>query len=294
MKRLEPFLYFEPETLAEAIDILVGTGKNPHILAGGTDLLVRMKRADLRPSALVNIKRIAGLNDIRHDPEKGLHIGAMTTIASIERSETIRSNFSVLWQAAASLGAPAIRTLATIGGNVGRASPASDMFPALIVLDARVIFEGPGGKKELAAEKVCSGPGATCLGPGEIITGFSIPRHGAHTKGVYLKIGRRAGLDLAVVGVAVWLELSKNHREVRKARIALPAVGPVPLRAKNTEACLLSGRLTPQRILEAGRCAVEECSPINDIRAGAAYRKELISVLTRRAIQQILESVPSA
>lgn len=289
MRRLKPFPYFEPTTLSEAIGILVKAGHNPYILAGGTDLLVRMKRGLVNPSALVNLKRIQGLDRIEHQPGKGLRIGALTTISAIERSETIRSGFSVLSQAASSLASPAIRNLATIGGNVGRASPASDMFPVLIVLGARVVFEGPGGRKELPAEEVCSGPGTTCLGPGEIITSFIVPEQNSNSAGVYLKIGRRAGMDMALAGAAVWLDLDKNRREARKARVALPAVGPIPLRARETEACLLSGVLTPARILEAAKCAVEESSPTSDIRASAAYRKELIAVLTRRAIEQILE-----
>jgi carbon-monoxide dehydrogenase medium subunit len=288
MKRLEPFRYHEPTTVAEAIDCLITGGRDPQILAGGTDLLVRMKRGQIRPSDLVNLKRIGGLDGIDPHPGQGLHIGALATIAAIERAVPVRTHFSVLAQAAASLGAPAIRNLATIGGNVGRASPASDMFPALIVLDARVIFEGPGGRKELPAEEICSGPGATCLGPGEIITGFWVPEQDPGARGVYLKIGRRSGMDLALVGVAVWLVLDAHGRQAREARVALPAVGPVPLRARRTEACLKAGDLTPERILEAARCAVEESSPVSDIRAGAAYRRELIAVLVRRAVAAIL------
>ncbi len=148
MIRLKSFSYFEPTTLPEAIGILAEKGGQACPLAGGTDLLVRMKREEIAPSTLVNLKRIEGLNRIHGEPGKGTHIGALASISAIENSSLILSNHPVLAQAARVLGSPSIRNLGTLGGNVGRASPASDMVPSLMVLGARVTVEGARGKRE--------------------------------------------------------------------------------------------------------------------------------------------------
>ena len=148
MNRLRPFSYFEPMTLREAVDILSEKGDDALPLAGGTDLLVRMKRGHITPSALVNLKRIQGLNQIRDETGKGTRIGALASISTIEDSPLIHAKHPVLGQAAGVVGSPSVRNLATLGGNIGRASPASDMAPSLMVLGARVATAGPSGARE--------------------------------------------------------------------------------------------------------------------------------------------------
>ena len=259
-------------------------GGDARPLAGGTDLLVRMKRGEVSPSALINLKRIKGLDKIRKGPGRGISVGALTPVSAIEQSPLIRSTHPMLAEAARLLGSPSIRNLATLGGNVGRASPASDMVPSLIVLRARVMIEGIRGKKELDVERLFSGPGTTTLSKGELIRSFFLPNLPPRSGGTYLKLGRREGMDCALVGVAVCLSLSGKNREVKEARVALSAVAPVPLRATKTEEVLLSGPLTEERIREASRMAAMESSPIDDLRASGSYRKEMVSVLTYRAI----------
>ena len=253
MRRLRTFLYFEPATLEEAIRILSERGKGAYPFAGGTDLLVRMKRGEILPSALINLKRIKGLDQIRKGPGRGISVGALTPISAIEQSPLIRSTHPMLAEAARLLGSPSIRNLATLGGNVGRASPASDMVPSLIVLKARVTIEGIRGKKEFDVERLFSGPGTTTLSKGELIRSFFLPSLPPRSGGTYLKLGRHAGMDCALVGVAVCLSLSGKNREAKEARVALSAVAPVPLRATKTEEVLLSGPLTEERIREASR-----------------------------------------
>ena len=285
MKPLKPFDYFEPETLFEASRIRSEKGEGAYFLAGGTDLLVRMKRGEVRPSTLINLKRIRGLNGIDRNPENALSIGALTSISALAQSSLIQSESPVLAQAAGLLGSPSIRTLATLGGNIGRASPASDMAPSLMVLTARVWVEGPGGKRELPLEAIIAGPGKTTLMPGEVITSFWIPKVPLCSGATYLKLGRREGMDLALVGVAVFLKLDEKG-EATEARIALASVAPIPIRARNAEEELLSGPLTKERIGKAALAAVSDSSPLSDVRASAAYRKEMIRVLTCRAVEE--------
>ena len=286
MKRLKPFAYFQPATLAEASKTLVDEGNGAYLLAGGTDLLVRVKRGEINPSALINLKSIDGLGRIEPAEEQGLRIGALTTISSVEQSSLVRLACPVLARAAGLLGSPSIRNLATLGGNIGRASPASDLAPALMVLMARLSAAGPEGKREISLESIFSSPGKTTLKPGEVIISFFIPKMAAPSGAVYLRLGRRGGMDCALVGAAVLLNFSAKNGDVQEARIALASVAPVPLRARKAESELLSGALTGERIQKAAAAAAFDSMPISDIRASSSYRKQMVKVLTFRAIKQ--------
>jgi carbon-monoxide dehydrogenase medium subunit len=288
MKRLKPFAYFEPQDVPAVSNLLIEQGEGACLLAGGTDLLVRMKRGEISPSALINLKRIQGLNGIKRKPESDLSIGALTPISALVQSSLIQSDYPVLAQAAGLLGSPPIRNLATLGGNIGRASPASDMAPPLMALTALVSVEGPGGIKELLLESIFAGPGKTALKPGEVMTSFRVPKMPAHSAAAYLKLGRREGMDLALVGVAVFLKLDEEG-ETTQARIALASVAPTPIRARKAEEELLSGPMTEDRVRKAALAAVSDSCPISDMRGGASYRREMIEVFTRRAIKEALE-----
>lgn len=285
MIRLKAFSYFEPASLKEASEILTQHKGEAYPLAGGTDLLVRMKREAVRPAALVNLKRIRALEGIQSEKDGGTRIGALTTIAAIENSTVVQKNHPVLAQAAGVLGAQPLRNLATIGGNIGRASPASDMAPSLIVLQARVATEGASGPGERAVDKIFAGPGSTTLSDGEIMTAFFFPAMAPATGAAYLKMGRRSGGgDCALVGIAALLTLGSG--EARAVRIAMSSVGPTPRRAHKAEEVILSGTLTEERMRQAARVAAEEAAPITDMRCSASYRKEIIKVLTFRALQE--------
>jgi len=289
MIRLSDFAYFEPTALPEAVEILAEKRGEALPLAGGTDLLPRMKRGTVHPSALVNLKRIKGLTRIEGGNGKGVSLGALATISAIEGSDLIRSGYSVLAEAAGVLGSASIRNLATLGGNVGRASPASDMVPALMVLGALATVEGPSGKREIGMSDLFSGPGATTLSPGEVITTFHLPALPAMCGAAYMKLGRTLGVDVALVGAAALLILDGKGGEAKEARVALASVAPVTLRSGKAEEALRSGPLTEERLAEAARAAAEDCSPISDIRASASYRKEMVRVLTFRALEKALE-----
>ena len=291
MIRLKPFAYFEPNTLPEAVEILSEQGDEAYPLAGGTDLLVRMKTGVIKPSALINLKRIGGLDGISEENGKGVRIGSLTPLSTLEQSPLIRSSHPIMVQAAGVLGSPSVRTLGTLGGNIGRASPASDMAPSLMVLQARVAIEGPKGERELDTEEIFTGPGVIALAPAELITSFFLPVMAPHSGAVYLKMGRREGMDCALAGVATLLTISAEKNEAKGARIALSAVAPVPFRARKAEAVVLSGPISEKRMREAAKAASEEISPITDFRASGSYRREIVQALTFRAL---MESVQQA
>lgn len=290
MHRLNPFKYFEPKALTEAFDILSGEGENVFSLAGGTDLLVRMKRGLIEPSTLVNLKQIPDLKNISHKPEKGTTIGALASIHTVNKDSAIKEYHPVLSDAAGMVGSPSIRNLGTIGGNIGRASPASDMAPPLIVLGASIITEGTSGEKEYAVEEFLTGPGSTKLSKGELITSFFLPEMAPRSGTAYKKLGRRKGMDVALVGVAALITASDDGSEAEHARIAMSSVGSVPLRARRAEELLLSGPLNEELIREAARAAAEESRPITDLRASSSYRTEMVRVLTHRVILAALDS----
>ncbi len=288
MRRIRPFRYFEVGTVSEAVGILAREGVGAYPLAGGTDLLVRMKRGDLAPGALVNLKRIAGLDGIEREPGGGVRLGALAVISAIEHSPLVRTSHPVLAEAAGVLGSPSIRNLGTLGGNIGRASPASDMAPSLIILRARMLVEGPQGKRELEVGEFFKGPGETVLSSGELITSFLLPDMASGSGAAYERIGRREGVDCALAGVAALVTLSGKDHGLKDAGVALAAVAPVPLRAKRAEEVLLSGSLTEERMKEAARAAAADCLPISDMRASGSYRKEMVQVLTYRALARAL------
>ncbi len=284
MKRLKPFEYREPKTLREAIKILAGEGPRAVALAGGTDLVVRMKQGVVAPSLLVNLKRIKGLDRIQRPKAGGLTIGTLTPIAAIERSLPIQRRYPVLAAAAGFLGSPSVRQLATLGGNVGRSSPAADMVPSLVVLKAVVHAQGPAGSREIPLDTFFKGPGQNALAQGELITALVLPDPAPASGAAYVRLGRREGMDCALVGVAASLTLGSDGG-AGEALLAMASCGPVPLRARNAEAFLCGGPLDEKRLREAARLTAGETSPISDMRACADYRREMVEVLAFRALQ---------
>jgi aerobic carbon-monoxide dehydrogenase medium subunit len=294
MQRIRPFTYFNAETVADAVRVLAAEGEGAYALAGGTDLLVQMKSGALRPRVLVNLKRIASLNSITKAANGDLHIGALVPLSGIEHSALVRESHPVLAEAAGSMASPSIRNMATIGGNIGRASPASDMAPSLIVLGARALVEGNLKKREIAVEDFCTAPGKTVLKAGELITGFVVPAMARTSGAVYKRAGRRDGMDCTLAGVAVLLALA-NDGAVKDARIALSAVAAIPTRARRAEEMLRSGVLTGARMKEAAHAAAaDDACPISDVRASDSYRRSLVEVLTYRGLAQALERAKGA
>lgn len=287
LRRLKKFDYAEARSIEEALSLLEEHGPAGKVLAGGTDLLVHMKKGKCVPSGLIDIKPVKGLEGISFEDEGGLVLGALTTVRTIEDSPRIAGTFPLLWEAARGLGSKQVRNRATVGGNLCNASPAADLSPALIAYGAVAALAGRTGQRELLLEDFFRGPGLTALAGDEILAQIRIPPPPPDAWGCYIKHTVRRSVELAIVGVAVLLHLSDDHL-CRKARVVLGAVAPTPIRAGRSEALLRGKRLGEELLREAAKAAAEEASPIADQRASAEYRREMISVLVRRALASAL------
>lgn len=285
-RTLKAFEYYEPETIAEAISLLESSGEGAKLLAGGTDLLVGMKRQSIAPRCLINLKRIPGLNHIRLEQNGTLRLGALATIGGLETSGTVQRHFPVLAHAAGLVGSVQVRHLATIGGNLCNASPAADIAPSLIALGAIARMTGSRGEEVVPMEGFFLGPGKTVLGR-RILLEIIVPPLPSGSAATYLKQTRRRAMDLATVGVAAFIAWGSGV--CREARISLGAVAPTPIRARRAECLLVRTELADEVLREAGMTAAQEARPISDIRGTAEYRLELVKVLVRRAVAQAAE-----
>jgi len=274
------FDYAEPRTLDEALQMLEGFGGRAVALAGGTDLLVKMKQRSAEPKVILNIKRIPSLSYIR-DGTRSMRIGPTTRMGDIERSPAVARRFPVLAEAASVIGSVQVRNMATIGGNLCNASPAADGSLVLLALDSSVKLTGSEGSREMPLSSFFLGPGRTALGPRELLTEITVP-HLPEGTGMAFSRVTRTDMDLAKVNVAVVLHVRSGG--VTLARIALGAVAPTPMRAIKAEGQLAGSRLTRSLIEEAAATAAGEARPISDIRSSAEYRKEVTAVLVRRTL----------
>ena len=285
---LPKFEYVSCKTLEEACSLLLKHKGESAVLAGGTDLLVKMKHRKLLPDYLVNIKRIPDLSDIRYDDLQGVRIGALTTIQTIRNSSLIMKKFSVLNQASGILGTPHVRNLATLGGNVCNASPASECAPPLLTLEARARIVGTNGERTVSLEEFFVGPGQSALRSDEILTEIQIPNLPPRAVGIHLKHSTRR-VDVAIANVSVVMVIEGNT--CQDIRIALGAVGPVAFRGKKTEAILRGQRLDrglDALTEQAAQQASDESFPIDDIRGPAAYRKQVVKSLVRQGIERAI------
>jgi len=288
---LPRFEYIEPRSIPEICSLLYRYGDEAKILAGGTDLLVRMKEKEIRPRYLIDLKAIPGLNFIRYVEGSGITIGALTCLSDLEESPLIQEKAKILTRAAPTIGAIQTRNKATLGGNLCNASPAADMAPALLALEARVKLIGLEGERIIPLEDFFLGPGETCLNPGEILAEIIIPGKMLGKTGVYLKHSTRRALDLAIVSTAVVMETGSDRAYIQDIKIALGAIAPTPLRLKSVEE-MLRQELPEEPLLEqAAQKAATEVSPITDLRASAEYRREMVRVLLKRGIKSAWEEL---
>jgi len=276
------------KTIEEACSFLAKYQGEAQVLAGGTDLLVKMKHKKILPAYLINIKRIADLNYIHYDDLEGVRIGALTTMQTIRNSPLIMKKFSVLSQAAGVLGTAHVRNLATLGGNLCNASPASECASPLLTLEARAKIVGAAGERTVPLEAFFLLPGKSVLQCDEILTEIQIPNLPPHTEGVHIKYGTRR-TDVAIVGVSVIIILDGD--KCRDVKIALGAVGPTPFRAKKAENVLRGqkiGGVVEDLLAQVAQTAADESFPIDDLRGSADYRQQLVMSLVRQGIERAL------
>jgi carbon-monoxide dehydrogenase medium subunit len=282
---LPQFAYYAPKSLEEACSLLAKHKGSALPLAGGTDLLVKMKQRRIVPRYIVNLKAIPDMDYISYDESDGLRIGALATIQSLKNSVTVKRHCMILAQAAGVESSIQIRNVATLGGNIANASPAADAPLALIDLGASVVLTRAGSQREVPLENFFVGPGQTVLQPGEIISEIHVPPLRARTGGAYLKHAMRR-TDIAIVSVAVVIRLGGDVCD--NAKIALGSVAPTAFRAKKAEQLLTGKRITGELAGKAAQAAMEESRPIDDIRGYAEYRAKMVLDITKQAIMQAL------
>lgn len=271
-----------------AVALLAAHGPGVKVLAGGTDLLVDLKSAAEAPGVVLDLSRAADLKGIAVT-DRGLRIGALTTHSELMRSPLVRTLVPALAEAAHTIGAVQTRNLGTLGGNLVTCVPSMDSGPALLALDARVAIAGPQGTRELALGEFFVGPRRTALAPGELLLEIVVPTASLGKPTCFLKFGLRKGQALALVNVAASTWIDPDRHAFVAPRIALGAVAPTVIRAPRAEAALEGRPVTPEAMAEAGRIAATEARPISDFRASADYRRELVAVLTRRALASACE-----
>ena len=281
---MRAFEYVAARDAGQAVALLAEHGASVKILAGGTDMLVELKSASHAPRMIVDISRATDLKNIALTDE-GLSIGALVTHTEIMDSQLIRETFPALADAAHTIGAVQTRNLGTLGGNLVTCVPSMDSGPTLIALEALVTIAGPEGRRQMPLTALFVGPRKTALKPTELLVEIIIPCRNLGKPAHFLKSGLRKGQALALVNVAASLWVDKKKNTFAEPRIALGAVAPVVMRATQAEAYLEGRAVTPEAMAEAGRIAAGEARPISDFRASAGYRRDLIAVLTKRALE---------
>jgi carbon-monoxide dehydrogenase medium subunit len=273
------FEYFEPNTPEETVALLSKYREDAALLAGGTDLFIKMKQGLITPKVIIRIRQPSFIEE-RPD---GFHIGAATKLRAIEKSEIMTRKFRALYEAIRLIGSVQIRYMATLGGNLCNASPAADTVPPLLVLGAEAKTLGPDGSKTIALKDFFLGPGKTVLSKSEILTEVHVPIPRAHTGTAFVRLSR-ASMDIAKISIAVLLQLDSSKR-ISVARIALGSVAPTPIMANKSAELLTNKRLTNETLNEACQSVAGEIRPITDIRGTAEYRKDVSHVIARDAIE---------
>ena len=280
---LPKFDYHEPLTISEACGVMAELDEKARPLAGGTDLIVNMKKRVLAPEHLVSLSRIAELRHIRVFDDE-VRIGALTTADELAESEEIGKTLTALATGAGSLGSPLIRNLATIAGNLVTARPAADLPPPLMAYGAKIILRSASGKRSIPVDDFFTGPGETVIKSNEILTEVVVPNPPPYSGAGYIKLGVRQALEISLVNVAAYFALDDKNGTIQDARIVLGAVAPAPIRASSAETVLIGERPGDTLFAKAGEAAARDSKPIDDFRGSAAYRKAMVEVLTRRTL----------
>ena len=278
---MKNFDYLEPTTVAEACALLKQHGGEAKVFAGGAHVTILMKQGLYQPKALVNIKKIPGLQGIHYGDAEGLTIGALVTHRELETSPLVKEKFPVLAEAEREVANIRVRNMGTVGGNLASGEPLTDLAQIFIALDGRLKIMGPAGQRTLSVEELFLDFYTTSLAEDEIITQVVLPALPPKSGIEYIRFSSSSVVDKPSAGVAVRLTL--DNEAVRTARVVLGCVGPTPVRARKAEAMLTGKKLTAELIAEAGALAAQECSPTSDLRGSEQYKRAIVRTLVRRA-----------
>jgi CO/xanthine dehydrogenase FAD-binding subunit len=281
--------YKKPESLEEVFSLLKEYGTKATLIAGGTDVMVKIRNTKKAPEVLISLRGIKDLRYIRKNG--GYHIGALTTHRMLEQSQLVKTELSALHDGASRIGSVQIRNVATIGGNICNAAPSADTAGPLLVLDAQVVLEGPEGRRSVPLSEFFTGTYRTVRKQNEVLVEFEIPGEMEHFGSAYWKHSRRKAMNLPLLGIAVSLNLDGDT--VSDARIALTVAAPTPIRAYNAEEFLKGKPLTDDVLREAGKISAspECCSPRDSLRGVAWYRREIIEVYVARMARLAAENI---
>lgn len=276
-----------PHSLAEALTACAAP-EPPLLLAGGTVALVELRAGKLEPRSVVSLDRVPGLRGVARDG-RALVIGARTTVSDLLTSPLIAELAPALAEAAGVFAGLMVRNAATVGGNIAAGSPAADLVPPLMSLDAQVELAREGGTRRVPLTAFYTGYKQDLRAPGEMITRVILPDPAPGDYNGFYKLARRKGDAITVVGVAVTVRMADGL--CQRARIALGSVAPAPMRATAAEAALEGRPLTPEAIEAAAEAAEAACAPIDDVRASGAYRRKMVRVLVRRLLDRSAETL---
>ena len=280
---MRKFTYLAPKSLDEAVSLHESYGERAKYIAGGTDVLVKIKEGKLAPDYLISLKGILDQDRPYLNHETGeLFIGAFLTHSAIERSSVVRLNYPILHDAVKNIGSVQIRNVATIGGNLVNAVPSADGAIPLIAMDGKAHIYGAKGRRKAELRRFFLGPGQCDLERGEILLEIVIPPPLPRTGGAYIKHGRREAMELPMLGVGTQLSLEEDMVTCARARICLGVAAPTPLRCLEAENYLVGKSVDEASLAEAGRLAAEESRVRDSIRGLAWYRREMVGVLVKR------------
>jgi len=283
---MKEFEYIPANSLSEAVEILAREGERARLLAGGTDLITRIRMGrEEAPDYLVSLRQLQELNYLTFGQDGSLHLGALATLHSVEADPRVTKNFAALAEAAASVGSLQVRNIGTVVGNVCSASSAADAAVALLALGATARVIGPQGEREVGLAGLFAGPRQTSLGRGEMVKEVFVPAPRSRTGQVFLRVSPRRAMDCSVAAVAATVTLGEDGR-IEEARIGLGAVAPTPKRASAAESILKGNAPTGEILKAAGDAAARGCEPISDIRGSMEYRREMVRVMTVRAVAE--------
>ncbi|MHA6783513.1 FAD binding domain-containing protein [Pseudonocardia saturnea] len=267
------------DTIDAALDMLAARGDGAQVLAGGTDVMVQLARGEITPAVLLHVERVANLRGV--EVNGAAQLGALVTHRTLATG-VLGDRFRSVSESAATVGGRQTQVVGTIGGNICNASPAADTLPALLVHDATVTLRSRTGDRTVPLPEFLLGRRSTTRAADELLTGVSLRDPGEGSGDVYLKVGRRGAMEVAIVGLAMRLSFDATGA-VTGARVALAAVGPRPARSTGAEEALVGGPLEADRLDAAAAAVCRDITPVDDLRGSAEYRRRVVPGLLRRA-----------
>jgi CO/xanthine dehydrogenase FAD-binding subunit len=285
---LPEFDYIKPKTAEKAVQFLKIHHSQSRPLLGGTDCLIAIRDGKISPKYLIDLKHLDGFNALSFDKDQGLTIGAAVSLNRLIESPEVQASYPLIADAAREVGGYQLRTRATLVGNLCNASPCGDTIGPCLVYESIVHIIGQKNERILPLSEFFIGPGQTCLEPGEIVKAICLPMPPTGAQSTYLSIGRNALSDLAIAAVTVLGYPDPSIPSGFYFRIALSAVAPTVIFALQAQDLLSKEKLTRKTIGKAAELAAQACKPIDDIRASARYRREMVHTLTRRALEIVI------